>query len=192
MLNWVQTEKIPSTLNVHQWNAQFWSMVEQVSNEKSSWNSTENSRQMWEKWSKVMDHWLSVSEQLSPAFILWINIPFESASEVKSLSGHEGNEREEGFHQSAVCHQAPWAVNLFIVSYLVLMNLFDSCRFRNIYQIQEEKKKKNERVGKNFRWEHMGQENCKNCWSVDCLENTKSMFLDDWNLDSDLLTHSGW
>lgn len=87
-----------------------------------------------------MDHLLSGSQQLSPAFILWINVPFESASEVKSLSGHQGCEKEEGFHQSTVCHQAPWAVKLFIVSCLVLMNWFDSCSFRNIYQIKENKK----------------------------------------------------
>lgn len=57
-----------------------------------------------------MDHLLTGSEQLSPAFIHWMNVPFKSASEVKSLSGYEGCEKEEVFHQSTVYDQAPWAV----------------------------------------------------------------------------------
>jgi len=108
-----------------------------VSTDKSSWNFTVTNVR---EWSQVMDHLLSGSQQLSPALILWINVPFESPSEVKSLSGHEGCEEEESFHQSTICHQAPWAVKLFIVSCLVLMNWFDSCSFRNIYQIKENKK----------------------------------------------------
>lgn len=59
-----------------------------------------------------MDHLPSGSEQLSPAFIHWMNVPFKSALEVKSLSGYEGCEKEEVFHQSIVYHQAPWAVKL--------------------------------------------------------------------------------
>lgn len=42
----------------------------------------------------------------------WMNVPFKSASEVKSLSGYEGCEKEELFHQSTVCYQVPWAVKL--------------------------------------------------------------------------------
>lgn len=41
----------------------------EVSTEMSSWNSAVNSRQVWEKWSQVMDHLLSGSEQLSSEFI---------------------------------------------------------------------------------------------------------------------------
>lgn len=56
-----------------------------------------------------MDYLLNGSEQLSPAFIHWMNVPFKSALEVKSLSGCE---KEEVFHQSTVCDQAPWAGKL--------------------------------------------------------------------------------
>lgn len=78
-------------------------------------------------------------------------MPLKSPLEVKSLSGCEGCEKEEVFHQSTLCDQAPWAGKLFsIISCLVLMNWLDSCSFRN-YQM------KKKIAGEIFQQGHMGR-----------------------------------
>lgn len=71
---------------------------QKVSTEKLFWNSAVNVREMVPR-DRSFAEWL---RKLSPAFILWINVLFESSSEVKSLSGHEDCEKVEDFHQSTV------------------------------------------------------------------------------------------